>query len=340
MRFGYELKKLTLSPVIMGWVSLCIIFNTFITLTSYNEGRPNDKVEAVNIFETFQTSEIAEGYIRKYNVPENYADNIRNKYNKLQPIVDQKARNGDALSTYFSNLTYYRHSMLFEIMFMAIIAEICMLALLVSLLSVIFEQMSRTAPIIYASSIGRRILNTKLYASLFAAMFWTVVIVSTSLIVFFLKFDFSSVWQDNVSSMFNYAVNEFGKPFITWRNFTVVGYLRATIGISLGLVICFCLLGYVVGVWIHSAYGAFMTAVSLISVMFFVKLLLPIGSVSRSLLNLTPIWLWKNSGQWFTDGWADILWANFEIIGLMISLALLSTLAFLATRCFYRRELD
>jgi hypothetical protein len=323
----------------VGFVALCIVFNAVIAIVGYNDYGSNYEAEAVNIFEGFKTSEIAETYIWKYNITGENAENIRNKYEKLQPVIDEKAANGDALSTYFGEQTHYRHSLLFEIMFMAIIAESCLLALFAALLSVTYENLRGTEHIICASKVGRRVLRTKLCASLTATVALTVVILGVSLCIFFLRFNFSSAWNDNVSSMFNYAVNEYGKPFITWRTFTVEGYLWATIGVTFGIAVCFCLLGYAAGVFVRNGYGAFIAAASVVGVTFLAKPLFPIGSVSRGIWTLTPVWLWINSGEWFTDGGADIIWANFESVGLFVSLAVLSIAAFISTKIFKKREL-
>lgn len=339
MLFGYELKKLVLSPAIVGFVALCIVFNVVIAIAGYNDYDSNYKTEAVNIFEGFKTSEIAETYIWKYNITDRNAENIRNKYEKLQPVIDEKSANGDALSTYFGKQTHYRHSLLFEIIFMVIIAESCLLALFAALVSVTYENMRGTEHTICASKVGRRILRTKLCASLTTTAVLTAVILGVSLTVFFLRFDFSGVWNDNVSSMFNYAVSEYGKPFITWHSFTVGGYLWATIGVTFGLVICICLLGYAAGIFVRNGYGAFIAAALVVGIPFLAKPLFPIGSVSRAIWGLTPVWLWKNSGAWFTDGGADIIWANFESVGLFVSLAVLSIAAFIATKIFKKREL-
>jgi hypothetical protein len=337
--FGYELKKLLLSPVIVGLVALCIILNAVIAIASYNDYDLDYETEAVNIFEGFKASVIAEGYISKYDISGGNAENVRSKYEKLQPVIDAKSVNGDALSTYFGEQTHYRHGLLFETMFMAIIAESCLLALFAALVSVTYENMQGTEHIVCASEIGRRVLRTKLCASLTAAAVLTAIILGVSLFVFFLRFDFSGVWNANVSSMFNCAVNEFGKPFITWHSFTVAEYLWATIGTTFGLVICFGLLGYAVGVFVRSGYGAFIAAASVVGVTFLAKPLFPVGSVLRSIWNLTPVWLWKNSGAWFTDGGADIIWANFESVGICVSLALLSIAAFTAVKFYQKREL-
>lgn len=103
---------------------------------------------------------------------------------------------------------------------------------------------------------------------------------------------------------------------------------------SFGMVVCFCLLGYAAGVFVRNGYGAFIAAALVIGITFLVKVLFPIGSVSRAIWGLTPIWLWKNSGMWFTDGGADIIWANFEGVGLFVSLTVLSTITFIATKVY------
>lgn len=339
MLFRFELKKLMLLPAMIGFVALCIVLNTVIAITGYNDYSSNYEAEIVNIFDGLKTNEIAESYIRKYSITGENAENIRNKYEKLQLVIDEKAANGDALSKYFGEQTHYRHSMLFKIMFMVIIAESCLLALFTALISVTYENLRGTEHIISATKVGRRVLTTKLCASLTVAISLTAVILGVSLCVFFLRFNFSDVWNDNVSSMFNYAVNEYGKPFITWQSFTVEGYLWATIGITFGMVVCFCLLGYAAGGFVRNGYGAFIAAALVVGTTFLVKVLFPIGSVSRAIWGLTPIWLWKNNGMWFTDGGADIIWANFESMGLFVSLAVLSIIAFIATKIYKKREL-
>lgn len=339
MLFRFELKKIMLLPAMICFVALCIVLNAVIAITSYNDYSSNYEAEIVNIFEGLKTSEIAETYIRKYSITGENAENVRNKYEKLQPVIDEKATNGDALSNYFGEQTYYRHNTLFKTMFMAIIAESCLLALFTALISVTYENLRGTEHLISTTKVGRRVLMTKLCASLMATIALTAVVIGVSLSVFFLRYNFSGVWNDNVSSMFNYAVNAYGKPFMTWHSFTVKGYLLATIGMTFGLVVCFCLLGYAAGAFVRNGYGAFIAAGLVVGITFIAKVLYPIGSVSRAILGLTPIWLWKNSGEWFTDGGADIIWANFENIGLFVSLILLSIIAFIATKIYKKREL-
>lgn len=338
MLFKLELKKIMLLPVIIVFAALSIVLNAVIVVTS-NDYTLKYEGEIINIFEEFNTSQIAETYIMKYGITGKNADNIRNKYEKLQPVIDKKAVNGDALSNYFGGRTYYLHGMLFNIMFIAIIGEGCLLALFAGLISVTYEKLRGTEHIISATKVGRRVLRTKLCAALTAAIAMTAIILGVSLWIFFLKFNFSDVWNDNVSSMFNYAVNEFGKPFMTWQSFTVKEYLWAVVAVSFGMVVCFCLLGCAAGVFVRSGYRGFLAAVLPVGITFIAKFLFPIGSVSRAILGLTPVWLLKNSGEWFTDGGVDIIWANFESVGIFLSLIVLSIILLIVTKVYKRRDL-
>jgi hypothetical protein len=336
--FVCEFKKLLLASAIIGFLVICLLFNIII-IAAYDDPEYDVGAEACNIFVGLDASIIAEGRIAVTGATGVYADNIRAKYAKLQPIIDEKAANGDALSNYLREGTRYLHGLLFGTIFFAIIAESCLLALFLALLSVTYENTRGTENIVCASKVGRSVVRSKLAASLAGAVLFTAIILIVSLCVFFIKFDFSGVWNDNVSSSFNTAVNSFGKPFITWESFTVAGYLWAVIGGTVILAVCVCLFGYAVGVFAKNAYGAFIGAAVVIALMFLVKPLFPVGSFVRGVLGLMPAYLWLYSSEWFTDGSADILWANFETIGLAASLVIFIAAGAVSTNIFKKREL-
>lgn len=89
MLFKLELKKIMLLPVIIVFAALSIVLNAVIVVTS-NDYTLKYEGEIINIFEGFNTSQIAETYIMKYGITGKNADNIRNKYEKLQPVIDKK----------------------------------------------------------------------------------------------------------------------------------------------------------------------------------------------------------------------------------------------------------
>jgi hypothetical protein len=339
MLFWYELKKLLSVPAVIGFFALCLMVNAVIALADPSDYGYQSGAEPVNVFEGYQAGALAERYIEKYGVTDGSAENIRAKYAELQSVIDEKAANGDALSRYFGEPTPYRHSLLFGTMFTVLIAQSCLLALFFALVSVTYENARNTEQIVFSSKEGRRILRVKLTASLTAAAALTAVLFAVSLFVFFVRFDWRSVWRENVSSGFNFTLGEYGKPFITWHSFTVAGYLRAELGAAFLLALSFCLLGYAVGVLARSGYGAFIAAVAVIAVLAFSEPLFSAGSVVRSALNLSPVGLWRNCGAWFTDGGANIVWANFEGVGLAASLIVLSLAVLTISKTFKRREI-
>jgi hypothetical protein len=336
--FAYELKKILLTPAAIALIALCLFFNIIVIIA--NDYMPYDSGEnAFNVFEEWDASAEAEVRIKVYGVSGKYADNIREKYTKLLPVIEEKAANGDALSDYLRDRTHFLHGLLFGTIFFAIIAESCVLALFAALISTTYESIRNTESVVYASKIGRRVVRRKIAASIVAAICFTAVILAVTLIVFFAKFDFSGVWNDNVSSSYNSAVHAFGKPFITWESFTVAEYVAAVIGGTFALAGCFCLLGGAIGIFAKNAYGAFIGTVAATAFMFIIKFQLPVGSEIRSAWNLSPVHLWFNSAEWFTDGDADILWANFETIGLSVSLIICAAAVVISIRVFQKREL-
>ncbi|QIB68555.1 hypothetical protein Ami103574_04115 [Aminipila butyrica] len=336
--FRYEIKKILFTPAILSVVLLCLIFNMAL-IGIYDDDNPvQSDSQAVNIFEGFDAGDIAEGFIAKYHVTGSNADHIRGKYAKLQPIIDEKAVNGDSLSDYFRERTYSLHRLLFNTIFLAITAESSLLALFAALVSITYEQTQGTEYVVYSSKVGRHILRCKFCASLLAAICSTAMILVATLVVFFAKFDFSKVWGDNVSSSFNFAAYSYTIPFVTWHSFTVGEYLGVVISAAVVLASCFCLMGYTIGLFVPNSYGACIGALLAVVLPFLVKPLFSMGSISLSILNLMPTNLVLNSGQWFTDGNAGIIWANFETIGLVISFAVLGLTSGAAVRIFRKRE--
>jgi hypothetical protein len=340
--YGYELKKLLLAPALIGFAVLCLAFNAIIVLVSYNSYY--DELEPsvagyADIFDGYETEWIAEKYISQYGLTGVHAGNVREKYEKLQPVVDEKSAAGDSLSPYFSDGTKYLHELLFRNIFGLIAIESALIALFAALLSVGHENVYNTEGVVCASRTGRSILKPKLLASLTAAVAFFAVILGLTLTLYFLRFDYSAVWRDNVSSLFNSAVGDAFKPFITWFSLNVSQFVWLYTAMAAGIVVCFTALGFAVGVFIRSSYGAAIVSVALCALMFVAEPLFPYGGMARNLTNLTPVQLIVNIGDWFTDGHAGILWRDFEAKGLMLSLALLAASSLLAAHYFRKRDL-
>ncbi|MCL2109086.1 MAG: hypothetical protein FWH20_07055 [Oscillospiraceae bacterium] len=337
MLFWFELKKTLLAPVMLGFIALCIVLNVIIVLAHDTVNLDKHSAEPFNVFEEYDASELADYYVRLHGMSGGAEENIRAKYDKLQLVIDEKANDGDALSAYFGYDTYYLHNLLFGTLFFAVIIESCLIALFAVLLSTGYENTRNTEQLICTSKTGRRILRKKLVAALATGLAAFTVILIISLIVLFACFDYSAVWGDNVSSSFNFAPNEWPKPFITWHSFTVAGLFLAVTLAAAGLTLVFTLFGFALGAVFRSGYISCGVAVALCVLQFITPFMLQMGGTLRGVLNLTPVMLWVNSGKWFTDGGAGIVWSNFESFGIIVLLVILSVLALL-TESFYKRR--
>jgi hypothetical protein len=59
----------------------------------------------------------------------------------------------------------------------------------------------------------------------------------------------------------------------------------------------------------------------------------------KYLFFLTPVWLWLKSLHWFTDSTMDILFKNFETLGLCLSLIVILGVLLAAMMRFRKRDL-
>ncbi|MDR3310878.1 MAG: hypothetical protein LBS90_05980 [Oscillospiraceae bacterium] len=344
MLFLYELKKLLLTPAIAAFLIICAVVNTFIVVSSYVwQYEPANLAEQADVFDGFDAREIAERYIGEYSLSGGSEANIREKYAKLQPVIDAKAARDDSMSEYFGVNTRTLHTLLFKQLFGAIAAESCVAALFFALLGTGYEQTRNTESIVCASRTGRRILLPKLLAALIASAVFLAALTAVTLAVAFAKFGYASVLGDNVSSLYNTAVqgntNNGIKPLITLRSFTVGGLIAASLGLTLALAWCFALFGFAVGAAIRGGYGATLASIAVLAASVVAAPLFAVGSEARYAFASIPPGLILGAGTWFTDGGAMITHLRFETTGTALSLAVLAALSLAAAAYYKRRDL-
>jgi hypothetical protein len=340
--YRYELKKLLTAPAVLAFVVLCLFLNVVIVMTAtFGEIDLEDTPLPPNVFETFETAPVAEKYITAQNAEGIVADMYRDKYADLQTVVDEKAKRGDARSVYFGEYTYFFHKELFGKLMMWLLIEGMLLAMLLSILSLGWEQINRTELLTYSTKVGRRLILQKILASLTAGIGFYIFIAARALGFFFLQNDFSDVWTANVSSGYNYILDLVtgARPFTTWHNFTVRGFLFAHLGVSTGLVACASLMGAAAGVIAKNSYIGFLGAVLVNVVCAVIPSIVTSAAYVKSLFVLTPVNLWLRTGFWLTDGLMDVLWGNFETLGLCLSLGVTLCILLTAMAGFRRKDL-
>ena len=344
MIFLYELKKILSHGAMWGFIALCIAFNLWNIPSRLAPKIDTSAPYYTNVFATYSTNRTAQAYITALNLTGTTATRMTAKYGALQQVVDNNAKLGYSYSPYFGEYTHTMHLLLFSSFGVIGILSFqgFLLAMLLALLAVGYEQMHNTEQSVYATKIGRSILYPKVFASTVAGISLYLLLVIMTLGAYFTIFDFSNLWSNSVSSGFNYTVDIFAgaRPFTTWRSFTVASYGLASLGLSLVLVICFSLMGAIAGTLCKNSYIGFLMAIVANAILLMSTLVFSPSSYLHYVSSHLPLGLWLNSMLWFTDGGFVTHWKNFELWGAGLSLLALCAICMLSIINFKRKEIS
>ena len=380
--YWHELKKLLTSVAVWGFVAACLLFNIviignsgdqyadFVSAVSkdtgyildqsfyeklariaesgkqseYLEQLQHDTDGVTDVFEGYETKSIGERYIQVTGSTGYFAKLMLDKYSALQKVVNEKAKNDESLTLYFAGATHYRHQLLFSTLMGWLLTEGALVSGLLVLLSVGYEQIHGTESIVYSTKKGRQVLRPKLAASVSAGLGVFALLALLTFLIYFSVNEYEGVWRSSVSSLFNYRIDLVtgNRPFITWYSFSILTYFMAMLGMGLGLVLCFSLLAFGIGMWVRNSYIAFLVFLVVNAVTVVIPLqipqTMPVGLAIKYFAVLTPTLLWLKHGIWFTDGDIDIVWKHFETLGLVVSLVVLTALCVLAVNHFKRKD--
>ena len=373
--FIYELKKLIFSPALLVLIALCLGFNIIVAIggsyysytdyvaeasrtTGYRLGAEfNEKLAGLepgemrdwlmedttgmtDVFDGYDTAYIADAYIGRLGLKGYAASAIRSKYAELQKVVDMKDASDESMTLYFASATGYKHNDLHRNTMLFLLLESALIAALIMLLSLGYEHHNRTSHIVYATKTGRKIIIHKLFAGLSAGLASFAVLTVLTLAVYFTFNDYGSIWGSSISSGFHLIDDMLAgviRPFVTWQSYTVLTYLLAALGISALLTLCFGLAAFVIGMWLKNSYIGFL--VFLIINAGCIVFALVVSGLPKYFAVLSPVWLWLKRSLWFTDGGADILWKNFETLGVCASLFILAGLGSVSANLFRKRDI-
>jgi len=204
-----------------------------------------------------------------------------------------------------------------------------------------YEDLRRTAQQVYASRTGRRLCRTKVLAGVTSALAMYAVLALLTLLPYFLLWDYGGVWGASVSGQFNYLTDMLiRRPFFTWTDFTVAGYLAAALALGGALTAAFTLLASVCGAMVKNVYLAALALA-----------LLLLGGVTASalcasagwwplyfLLGFLPAQVWMCVGGWFTELGLSAVLPWQETIAAALDLAALGLAAVLALKRFSGKD--
>ena len=337
---AWEWRKLVRLPALWGFLVLCLAFNGLLLWEEDSLRQPFNEASAIaevlgqrvdgtfldglerlprteygdlvlsaaremtDIFEDYDTRDLAglyEGLVKDSPAAVRL---MSWKYTLLAERAAHLSGTGAAMDLYAGPVTHDAHQFLYDTLFRAVVTESLLVGMLSMLYLLGFEGQRRTVSLICASRSGRKLYGKKVLAGLTAAVFLYILLAAVTLGVYFCLWDYGGVWGGSVSSQFNYLTDMlFRRPFLTWGDFTVGGYLAAELTLGALLTADFALLAAVCGLLLRNVYAsALVLAVVCFGGVGLTAMLAQMGLWCGYFASLVhPACVWLGIGGWFTE---------------------------------------
>lgn len=266
---------------------------------------------------------------------------MERKYERLAERIAHLSETGAAMDWYGGPVTHNVHQFLYGVLMRAVLTEGAVLGMLSMLFLLGYENQQRTAAGVYASRTGRKLCRCKVLAGITWALAVYLLLAAVTLGIFLLFWDWSGVWGGSVSSQFNYIIDLFyPRPFFTWTDFTVGGYLAAAVGLGGLLTVVFALLAAICGTLMRNVYLSTLL----------LTLLLCGGAAAQALcaqaglwmgyalLTFQPVSIWLYINGWFTELGLNAFIPWQETVSTGLGLAVCGMGTALALRHFGRKD--
>ncbi|MBY6037277.1 hypothetical protein KUV80_11455 [Fictibacillus nanhaiensis] len=279
----------------------------------------------------------AEEQIRVFGLGEGVAETVRTQYTQLDTRVKELITNKEHLHLFFHGKIYATHSFLFKTLFQSIIFQAMILIVLFTAFLVNYEFEQKTSLVAYSTKRGRHLVWDKLVVALLSSLVATFTLLGTTLLVYFLVFDYSGLWNVPISTGFLIELNEI--PFISWWNFTFLEYLLLSCALLMICQVIFALLTFCLSMWIRNSYIVF----TIFGVIFGAGVLLP-GYIPKDNLlilytHFSPFVLVMNVKKWWMESGAFTSFKHYEVITVSAWLIALLLIAWFSISRFTRENL-
>lgn len=348
-----EMEKLLREKLFIIFIALCICLNTGLCFVDNYARETVNRLSADDfsqngekIYDELNGASLGTAYYnQRYIHSSALNQKMKEKYDNLQNAVDVLNDDNADLSFYAGEMTPIVHKALFEYQLKALLIESAVFLSLLCLRTFSLERQNETAQLIYSSYRGRKIAKDKIIANGIVGFLYCAVLFLISLAVFFSRWDFSNIWNMNVSSSFNYIndINDpvYMKPFITWRSLTVKEYFICSLFLMGVFMIVWWLISNIIALFTsNDLFGGSLAAGILVlpyfGIMLFPGLQLSIPFYLSTLTLSTVIYY---SHMWFTDLGHYSLAAYQEVGIVFIHLLAAVIVISFVIRYFQRKEL-
>lgn len=274
---------------------------------------------------------IAEKEIAKYQLSGAAAQTIAREYEKLEARLERLKENEEHKHLFFYGPIYKMHSFLFKSLFRTILFECLIIVVLLTSFIVNYEFESKTHLLAYSSKRGRNLLVDKFTAAILASLFVTTILLGSSLLLYFLFYDYSLFWHVPISNFFTTEYNFF---YITWWKMSILQFLLWSITLLYICQLLFTAITFILSRFIRNSYYVFFV----FAIVFGLALLLPGWMSNTSNLvfaaGFTPFALILNPHLWFMGTGAHTIFPYYEVGTAIVWLTLLTVVSFVCIKSF------
>lgn len=313
------------------------------TASSKQQRLLTETAELENIFRDYSTETLGQEMVDFFQIQGSIAEKLKQKYEKLTPVVHQLAEEQAALEVGAAGETMGFFTFIRNQLFRVILGESLIFALLLGLYGSTSEKLTKTDALVMTSKTGRKTQMSKYGASLILTILFYVAVVMLTFGMFNHLHPIGTLWQTSMSTQFHvnvYFPQLLEIPFITWQPMALFRYTILSIVLG-GLLVILCHgFNFLVGVWTDHVFRGFIVFVILYVVLMGLEQIINrMGLWSiHALLMWHPISLWKIQGYWFTEmgPYATIPWQ--ESIAVIVNLFLLVIGGLLSGKFYSTKE--
>lgn len=284
-------------------------------------------------YKSIDVSDVEKGFLKDFpGLPAWLKHDMHYQFNKWQVRVDEIVATEEYKQWYFSGENRMHRQLFSTIKKVAL--EGVLLSVLITAFIINYEFERRTHLLVYATKKGKRLNGHKAVASILSSFLVMTVLLAITMGAYFLKYDYSGIWQISITSGFNW---EAGLPNITWWNIPLWQYLvyvLVILAIVLVLIICFTI---ALGMFLKNSYYTWLICITVLLGMFVVPSFFG-DSPILWLGHLNIVLLLLNPAHYFSLGNTFMTVEHYEIYSLVLWSILTLGCLYVAARYFKKKD--
>nr|WP_273130984.1 hypothetical protein [Bacillus weihaiensis] len=293
--------------------------------------------EIDQVYQEVNVKSAGEEMSRMYGFTGRSAETVNQQFLKLDERLQELIKREEHKYFFFMGTAYEMHSLLFKDLGRALLFEIMILIVLLTSASTNYEFEQKTALVSYTTKRGRKLVRDKGLATLSASGMIILLLVGATLAAFFMKYDYTGLWQVPISSYFN---AELRLPYITWWNVTFSEYLLLFICLMIVSGSLFLGITYILSLFLKNTYLVFFCFGILVGGGILLPSYMPLDGLMIFYMHYNPFSLILNPHEWFMGNGPFTIYKNYEIVTVLVWTVIVLFMIYLSMARFKRQSIQ